>query len=64
MEEKKKSTVTVMEAAKILEVSGPTIRQWARRGNIKEYRHPINNTRRYKLEDIQKLADLINNLGE
>jgi len=50
---KPKKYLTIKEAAKILEVSPLTLRNWDKKGKLKAYRHPINNYRLYRTEDIE-----------
>lgn len=49
------SYFTVAEAAEYLGVSPNTVRNWGRDGNLKEYRHPINNYRLFKPADLDLL---------
>ncbi len=48
-----------MEAANILGVSKITLRNWDKSGKLKAHRHPFNNYRVYKLEDIDKVIEMI-----
>lgn len=43
----------VKEAAGLLGVSPNTVRAWGAEGKIPEYRHPVNNYRLYKQEDLE-----------
>lgn len=52
---RKEKLLTVKEVAKILGVSPLTVRNWDKKGKLKAIRHPINNYRLYRLEDIEKL---------
>ena len=45
--------VTIKNAARMLGVSTLTLRNWDKKSKLCAYRHPINNYRIYKLEDIQ-----------
>ena len=45
----------VKEAAAILDVAPNTIRAWGAAGKITEYRHPANNYRLYKRQELEKL---------
>ena len=45
--------VGVKEAAGLLGVSPNTIRAWGANGQIPEYRHPVNNYRLYKRDDLE-----------
>lgn len=49
------SFLTVAEAAELLGVSPNTIRNWGKAGKITEYRHPINNYRLFKSEELEAL---------
>jgi excisionase family DNA binding protein len=45
----------IKEASEYLGVSPNTLRNWGRSGQIEEHRHPINNYRLYKREDLESL---------
>ena len=47
--------LTVKEAAESLGVSPNTIRNWGREAKIPEHRHPINNYRLYRRQDLEGL---------
>ena len=47
--------LTVKEAAEFLGVSPNTVRNWGREGKIPEHRHPINNYRLYRRQDLESL---------
>lgn len=51
--------ITIKNAANILGVSKITLRNWDKSGKLKAHRHPFNNYRVYKLEDIDKVLELI-----
>ena len=51
------SFLTVAEAAELLGVSPNTIRNWGKAGKITEYRHPINNYRLFKSEELEELLE-------
>ena len=51
--------ITIKDAASILGVSKVTLRNWDRSGKLKAHRHPFNNYRVYKTEDIEKVLELI-----
>lgn len=51
--------VTIKEVSKILGVSKITLRNWDKSGKLKAHRHPFNNYRVYKLEDIDKVIEMI-----
>lgn len=46
----------VKEAAELLGVAPNTIRAWGAAGKIPEYRHPANNYRLYRLDELKRLA--------
>lgn len=48
-----KRYLTIKEVAKILEVTPLTLRNWDKKRKLRAYRHPINNYRIYKPEDIE-----------
>ena len=43
----------IKQAAKILGVTPLTLRNWDKRGKLKPYRHPVNNYRVYKTEQLE-----------
>ena len=47
----------IKEAAEYLGVSPNTLRNWGRSGKIKEYRHPVNNYRLFKEEELCELLE-------
>ena len=51
--------LTVKEAAEFLGVSPNTVRNWGREGKIPEHRHPINNYRLYRRQDLEGLLKLL-----
>lgn len=51
--------VTIAEASKRLGVAPNTLRSWGALGKIQEYRHPMNNYRLYRLEDLESLVELL-----
>jgi DNA-binding transcriptional MerR regulator len=52
--------ITIKQAATILGVSPLTLRNWDKSGKFIAARHPINNYRVYKTEDLE---DLIMQIG-
>lgn len=48
-----KKYYTIKQAAKILGVTPLTLRNWDKSGKLKPYRHPINNYRVYKSEQLE-----------
>ncbi len=51
--------ISIKDAAKMLGVSSLTLRNWDKNGKLPAFRHPMNNYRVYKVEDIDKLIDTI-----
>jgi len=51
--------ITIKDASSILGVSKLTLRNWDKSGKLKAHRHPFNNYRVYKLEDIDKVLEMI-----
>lgn len=48
-----KKYYTIKQAAKIIGVTPLTLRNWDRRGKLKAYRHPVNNYRVYKPQQLE-----------
>jgi len=56
--------ITIKQASKILGVSPLTLRNWDGNGKLKARRHPMNNYRVYKIEDLEKvIGEIEMNLG-
>lgn len=51
--------ISIKKASEMLNVSKLTLRNWDRDGKLTALRHPINNYRVYKLEDIEKIINKI-----
>ena len=45
--------LTIKKAAKLLHVTPLTLRNWDKKGILKPYRHPANNYRVYRLDQIE-----------
>jgi DNA-binding transcriptional MerR regulator len=45
--------ITIKNAAKLLHVTPLTLRNWDKKGILKPYRHPVNNYRIYRLDQIE-----------
>ena len=45
--------ITIKQASKILGVAPLTLRNWDNNGKLKAHRHPMNNYRVYKIEDLE-----------
>lgn len=54
-----KGYVGVKRAAEILDVAPNTVRAWGASGKITEFRHPANNYRLYKQEELEALLNSI-----
>lgn len=54
----------VKEAAELLGVSPNTVRSWGTAGKITEYRHPANNYRLYKRDELQRLLERVEKSGK
>jgi DNA (cytosine-5)-methyltransferase 1 len=52
--------ISIKEASELLGVTKLTLRNWDRDGKLSALRHPINNYRVYKLEEIEKIISIIN----
>lgn len=48
-----KKYYTIQQAAKILRVTPLTLRNWDKKGKLKAYRHPANNYRIYKADQLE-----------
>ncbi|MBU2564191.1 MerR family DNA-binding transcriptional regulator [Patescibacteria group bacterium] len=44
---------TIKQAAKLIGVTPLTLRNWDNNGKLKAYRHPVNNYRVYKTQQIE-----------
>ena len=51
----------VKQAAQLLGVSATTVRAWALSGKLQEYRHPVNNYRLFKRDEVEALLEQIVN---
>ncbi len=51
--------ITIKDAASILGVSKITLRNWDKLGKLKAHRHPFNNYRVYRMEDIEQVIEMI-----
>ncbi len=51
--------ITIKQASKILGVSPLTLRNWDKNGKLKARRHPMNNYRVYKIEDLETVIQEI-----
>lgn len=51
--------ITIKDVSSILGVSKVTLRNWDKSGKLVAHRHPFNNYRMYKLEDVDKIIEMI-----
>jgi len=51
--------LTIKQVATMLSVSTLTLRNWDKRGRLVAHRHPMNNYRVYRREDIEKVVKQI-----
>lgn len=49
--------ITVKQASEILGVSALTLRNWDKNGKFPASRHPINNYRVYKIDDLKRFTE-------
>lgn len=56
--------ISLQEAASLLRVSKLTLRNWDKNGTLVAYRNPVNNYRVYKISQIKKLIDAIEDSRE
>ena len=54
-----KGYIKVKEASEILGVSVMTLHRWDAKGKLKSFRHPINNYRLYKMNELEELLEKI-----
>lgn len=59
-----KRYLTIKEVAKILGVTPLTLRNWDKAGKLRAIRHPINNYRIYKPEEIELFLRKIESRGK
>ena len=51
--------IMIKDVATILGVSKATLRNWDKSGKLLAHRHPFNNYRVYKVEDVEQVIDLL-----
>jgi len=51
--------ITIKQASMILGVTPLTLRNWDKNGKLKAFRHPMNNYRVYKIEDLERVMEEI-----
>ena len=49
--------LTVKAACELLGISPNTLRSWGATGKVTEYRHPVNNYRLFRRDDLLELRD-------
>ena len=59
-----KRYLKVKEVAELFGVTPLTIRNWDKKGKLKSYRHPINNYRIYKPQDVELFIRKIESQGK
>jgi len=52
--------INIKKAAELLGVSPLTLRNWDKSGKFRAVRHPINNYRVYKMQNIESLIEELN----
>lgn len=53
--------LTVAEVARLLGITPLTVRNWDKKGKLVAYRHPVNNYRMYKIDDVEKIIHELEN---
>lgn len=53
--------LSLQDVAELLRVSIPTLRNWDKDGTLVAYRNPANNYRIYKLSQVEKFIDEMEN---
>ncbi|NLF09138.1 MAG: helix-turn-helix domain-containing protein [Pirellulaceae bacterium] len=61
MSENLRDYLTIREAAEFVGVSAATMRNWDRSGKVKAARHPINDYRLYRKEDLARILEKVQN---
>jgi excisionase family DNA binding protein len=51
--------ISIKQASQLLGVTPLTLRNWDKNGKLKALRHPMNNYRVYKREEVEKLIESI-----
>ena len=59
MPESELDYLTVKAACKLLGVSPNTLRSWGAAGKVTEYRHPVNNYRLFRRDELATLRERI-----
>lgn len=61
MSEQEGEYLTVKAACELLGISPNTLRSWGNTGKLTEYRHPVNNYRLFRRNDVEELRDRLLN---
>ena len=61
---REKGYARVKEAAALLGISPNTVRAWGAQGKITEYRHPANNYRLFKVDELERLIEQVEKSAE
>ena len=59
MDQNTNNFIRIKDVASILGVSKATLRNWDKSAKLKAHRHPFNNYRVYKVDDIDKVIEMI-----
>ena len=51
--------ISIKQASQLLGVTPLTLRNWDKNGKLRALRHPMNNYRVYKRDDVEKLVEMI-----
>ncbi len=51
--------ISIKQASQLLGVTPLTLRNWDKNGKLKALRHPMNNYRVYKRDEVEKLIEMI-----
>jgi len=51
--------LTIRDAARYVGVTPLTLRNWDKRGMLAAYRHPVNNYRLYRMDELEKFIKSI-----
>ena len=58
----KPQLISIKSAAQMLGVTPLTLRNWDKNGKLKALRHPMNNYRVYRREDIERLISSLDSI--
>lgn len=57
MSEQESEYLTVKAACELLGISPNTLRSWGNTGKLTEYRHPVNNYRLFRRNELEELRE-------